>query len=217
MKISAFGAGLAVVVAASSYALPALADDPAPPARLQPPDAEADPDAEGEAKAEPTHWYGWQTLILDGSAATLTVAGLTQIGAGRDHGLAAGLLGTAIPLFVLGPPLVHVAHERWGAAAGDFLLRGAVATVSTGIAFFSSLQNDAGCPPAEHCAGPVPVGTSIAILAALSGVAAVDASVLAREPATDGSVRRLPPQARWSPVVGVTPGGGRSLGIVGTF
>jgi hypothetical protein len=215
MKIFAFGAGLAVVVAASSYALPALADDPAPPARLQPPEA----DAEVEAKAEPTHWYGWQTLVLDGSAAGLTVAGLTQIGEGRDQGLAVGLLGTAIPLFVLGPPLVHAAHERWGVAAGDFLLRGVVAAVSTGLGILGSIQNDAPCPIAveSHCGQPVPLGTSMGIVAVLGAVAAVDASALAREPVTAGSVRPLPPQARWSPVVGVTLGGGRSFGIAGAF
>jgi hypothetical protein len=207
MKGLALGAGLTVLVAASSYAVPALAEDPDP----------SDPPQRSEPEA--TAWYGWQTLIADVPAVLLTVGALTQLGDGRNGGLATGLLGTAVPLFVLAPPFVHGGHDRWGVAAGDFLLRGAVTAVSAFLGLVSSIQNDIPCPGGApgHCTGPVPLGTSMGIVAGMGAVAAVDASALAREPATAGSALPRPPQARWSPVVGVTPGGGRSFGVVGTF
>jgi hypothetical protein len=207
MKGFALAAGLAVAVTASSYAMPAFGEDPDP----------SDPRQRSEP--EDTNWYGWQTLIFDVPAAGLTVAAFTQIGEGKNGGLASGLVETAIPLFVLAPPLVHAAHERWGVAAGDFLLRGAVAGFSTLVGVLGSLLNQGPCPGAipGHCAQPVPIWTSIGIVAALGLVAGVDAGALAREPATAGSIPPRPPQASWSPVIGVTPEGGRTLGIVGAF
>src|SRR5215467_11328850 len=56
-----------------------------------------------------TRWYGWQTLLVDGAAIGLGVAT-------RNAGVFLGA-------YALGAPIVHVAHERFGEAAGSLGLR----------------------------------------------------------------------------------------------
>jgi hypothetical protein len=208
MKGLVFRARAAVFFAATLCATPALADNAAPLAPLEQPD----PDA--------TRWYGLQTLALDVPAVALLVAAITEVRPGGDVNVASALLAGGIPLFVLGPPIVHAAHERFGAGVGDFVLRGAVTGVSALVGLLSTLQNNSPCPPNYpdgHCAQPIPVAIGIGIASALGGVSAIDAAVLALEPATDGSAATPQARASWSPIVTVTQGGGRSIGIQGVF
>jgi hypothetical protein len=56
--------------------------------------------------AEARVWYGWQTLASDGAAGGLFLAAVA------DHGKTA-LYGVSGITYVLGAPIVHLAHGQW--------------------------------------------------------------------------------------------------------
>jgi hypothetical protein len=118
-------------------------------------------------------WYGWQTLALDGAAfGGGAIAGVT-----RSEPVAAG----AAALYLLGPAVVHLAHDRRGAAAASAGLRAAVPLAAAlagggvGLLFARDPDPDA-LPPAFR-------GALVGIVIGVVGAVALDAAVLAREDA----------------------------------
>ena len=68
-----------------------------------------------------SHWYGWQTLVTDGAGVSLFVA--SAAASAHSQRAATGLVYGGAATLVLGGPVVHAAHGRWGAAAGSLALR----------------------------------------------------------------------------------------------
>jgi hypothetical protein len=145
--------------------------------------------------------------------------GLTQVGPGRNGDLAAALILPGIPLYLLGPPFVHVAHGRYRVGVLDALLRLAapLLTMVTLQGFLNSL-GPSWTPCDElgttHCAQPISFPWIAVIAGSLGAAAAIDATWLAREPADSPRAATVVPSVRWSPFVGATPGGGRTFGVV---
>jgi hypothetical protein len=136
--------------------------------------------AESTPPATSSHWYGWQTLLVDAGSLALLVAGLeAQSSAVGD------LAGVS---YALGPPVVHVAHDRVGPAIGDLFLRlGApvVFAVAGGLVAADTASpnrssNDAGLPV---WLGGAATGLVIGVVTAV----AIDAAALAWEPGTRAS------------------------------
>src|SRR5512140_417237 len=65
------------------------------------------------APSRATHWYGWQTLLVDAGAIGLATVSANSTGAGY------GALG----LYAFGGPLVHVLHDRAGIGGLDLGIR----------------------------------------------------------------------------------------------
>jgi len=84
-------------------------------------------------------WYGRPALVIDGLALSLAASGF----AGKAGGIF--LLGSAG--FLLGAPINHLAHQRYGAAAGSLVLR----ALAAGAAFAIFVA----AYPSEHCDGDV--------------------------------------------------------------
>ena len=142
-----------------------------------------------------SRWYGWQILIVDG-ASIVTMPILV------------GLAG-----YVLGGPIVHAAHDRWG--IGALSLGARLAGPTVGIL----AMGGADCK-GDFCGLGLLVGAAVG-----AGVAvAVDVALLARE---DVPVTRSPERAA-APIFSIKPSiapeltprrelHGVSLGVSGTF
>ena len=107
-----FFRGWLCAVAASTLgavALSALADEGAAT-----PDWHRDPRAVNAAEPV-TNWYGWQLLVTDGASVAVFTAGAS---AGSTSPVMVRLAG-----YLVGAPIVHLAHGRPGAAAGSLGLR----------------------------------------------------------------------------------------------
>lgn len=171
----------------------ARADEPLPPL----------PSAAGEATAPASppetemesRWYGWQILIVDG-ASIVTMPILV------------GLAG-----YVLGGPIVHAAHDRWG--IGALSLGARLAGPTLGIL----AMGGADCK-GDFCGLGLLVGAAVG-----AGVAvAIDAALLAHEdvPVTRRSERAATPIFSIKPSIApeLTPRRelhGVSFGVSGTF
>jgi hypothetical protein len=147
----------------------APAPPPAAPARRVAVATEDDEPAHGNEPPTRRHrWYGWQTLISDGVALSIVIAGST---ATSDRGFLNALIGGAV-VFVAIPPIIHFAHERPVAAIGSLLLRGLP------VLLLSQVGDCTGgtymCPEAALV---------LAGVGLVPAMIAVDAAVLAREPA----------------------------------
>lgn len=159
-----------------------------------------DASAGRDGSPENASWYGWQTLITDGAA--LLAAPIAP---------AAG-----VGLYLVGAPLVHATHGRFGTAAGSFGLRLGAPLVGgvTGIVLWG-LGSDCGFDGPELCGlGSVLYGAVGAGLGVITAVT-LDASLLAREPA--------PPQAKRTSAISFRPSasprrdGGLDVGLGGTW
>jgi hypothetical protein len=99
------------VMVVSVFATPALADPPAGPEAAIPETSSSPPAASSEAQPPPVadtqerHWYGWQTLIVDG-VGILTLPVLVGFG-----------------VYLVGAPIVHWAHGRVGLGFADVGMR----------------------------------------------------------------------------------------------
>ncbi|HEX8792927.1 MAG TPA: hypothetical protein VF765_18405 [Polyangiaceae bacterium] len=132
------------------------------------------------ARAAPrNHWYGWQTLIVDGGSVALLFTGV---------GAAAGIV-----TFLAGPPIVHVAHGQWGSGAASALLR-----LTMPFAFAAM-----GAIGGSYAMGNGFVGLLGGGFAGVAGASAIDAAVLAWEP------RASPPgptdRPRTAPSIALVP------------
>jgi hypothetical protein len=141
----------AATLGALLFAAPVFADEP-PPA----PAPSHQYDVHPNEQLTETRWYGWQNLLVDtGSVGVM-------LGAAKSDSL--GWIGLAG--YVLGSPIVHLAHERGGAAAAALGMR--VAFPIAGALIASS-----GCSKQDHeddfgCLGPALVGIGVGALLAMA-------------------------------------------------
>jgi hypothetical protein len=141
-----------------------------------------------------TRWYGWQTLVADGTA----ILALTQ-------SKTTPLVAFGIADYLLGAPIIHWAHGRGAAGAGSLAMRvgpwllfGIVDSASD----CSFLNGSNSCDAL--------VGTAVLAVLSIPAAIAIDASVLAREQID-------PPRAvTWRPVIDVHRDRA-SLGVGGSF
>jgi hypothetical protein len=156
-----------------------------------------------------TSSYGWQTLAVDGSS--LAVAVLTGVSHSSPDLFVVSLAG-----YVVGAPIVHGAHRRSGTAGADLALRlGAPLVgglVGAGVA-------EATLPQCQGCFRGVGVAAVAALGAAVGMLTAsiVDATCFAREPLQRDEPKTSRAAVNWSPSIAVTPKGGASAGVSGTF
>jgi hypothetical protein len=115
----------------------------------------------------PRHWYGAQTLVVDGIADVLLVTSLATDNV--PTAVAGGLI------YGWGPPVVHFAHRHAGRGFGSFGIRVALPLVGALI----STSAASGCSRTEDCWDrTVNIGLGAGFLSA----AAIDAAFLAWEP-----------------------------------
>lgn len=201
--------------------------------------AEAPADAPADAPA-PTHWYGYQTLAVDGAALALTIPAMASSSSGQQGGFAIASSLT----YGLGGPIVHFSHGAIGKGFANLGLRvgmplvlGAIGGLLGAAAYHpppasacnSSSDDFCGLGQALGPIGAIAEGSAIGGLIGIGGAIAVDAAVLAREPVTrhddsEPAEPRDPPTAsgaHFEPTVGLSPerqGGARaSVGLRGTF
>ena len=157
-------------------------------------------------REEETSWYGWQTLIADGTSLLVLpiVAGVTQ---------SPGLGGVAVGGYFLAPPFIHGAHGRWTMFAASLGLRVGMPVV--GGLLGAAAQGDCG---GDLC---IPVGAAIGVAVGVLGAVALDASLLSYEtveydPRYGGQPTK-PSHVAWSPTIAPRKEGGFTLGLGATF
>jgi hypothetical protein len=154
----------------------------------------------GDGAATRSRWYGWQTLIVDGSA--LAVAFV------RPE------LTPAV--YVFGGPIVHAAHGRWGTGLLSLGLR--VGAPLVGGLAGAAVTGGAGCVSSSS-SSCISLGLVGGLLVGYATAVTVDAAVLAREPAAREDARRAPRRAAalsWAPSVAPRRDGAE-LGVSGAF
>lgn len=150
-------------------------------------------------------WYGWQTLIVDGSAALLVATGTyfrltTTTGAPGN-----GFLGVGIGLYMVGAPTVHGVHGNGWGVLGSIGIRVLGAVGGVGVGGIASLFTRG----AEPWVAPV-IGTA----AGAAFASFFDAQRFAWQPtpATATSTTSL----GWAPFAG-TVRGAPMAGVAGAF
>lgn len=196
------GLVLAIALATSAHA---RADEPAPAEVSASPPAVAGGQRRVQLEEE-TEWYGWQTLIADGTSVLILpiVAGVTQ---------SPTLGGIAVGGYFLAPPIIHGAHGRWAMFAASLGLRVVMPVV--GGLLGAAAEGDCG---GDLC---IPVGAAIGVAVGVLGAIALDASLLSYE-TVDADPRyrgrsRKPGDLAWSPTIAPRKEGGFTLGLGATF
>lgn len=156
-------------------------------------EATAPPPPAEENRARPT-WYGWQTLLADGASIAVTPA-VPLVGLGG---------------YVLGGPIVHLAHGRVGAALGSLGLR-----VGAPIAGGTAAYLIQGKCRGDFCGVAPLLGAGVGLISAI----ALDSALLARAPGeeTPRAERRDAKAPRFVPSAGPRREGGFDVGLTGTF
>jgi hypothetical protein len=148
--------------------------------------------------------YGWQTFLADMGSTSLVVAGMaTQSAAGIAIGCGA---------YLVGGPIVHVAHDNTTGALGSLGIR---IFVPLATAFLGAAVADVG----RHSADTVGVGAGVGLATGLVAATAFDALVLAKEPRDKPPpepTSRSASRVTAAPAVVVAPGRG-DVGVRGTF
>jgi hypothetical protein len=129
----------------------------------------------------------------------------------HEYRIASGLVRGGLATLVLGAPVVHAAHSRWGAAAGSLALR----TALPALAFVALSQ-----PCSGECNGEL-----LLAFVAVTAPVALDAAVLSWEKvpaAADGSNARRRSARGDEPSVTASPYASASrhrllLGVRATF
>ncbi len=93
--------------------------------------------AEKSAESASSSWYGWQTLGTDAAGIGLLIA------AGASPENSGVLIGVGAPMLVLGAPVVHAAHGRWGTGAASLGIRVGVILVSS-LSFSGNCSGECG-------------------------------------------------------------------------
>ncbi|HSO40490.1 MAG TPA: hypothetical protein VLT33_48520 [Labilithrix sp.] len=158
-----------------------------------------------------THWYGWQTLLVDGaSLLVLPAVAMTSDSAGG------GLLLVAGGGYLLGGPIVHLAHGEVARAFASLGLRAGLPLVGGFVGVAAAKENCRG----ELCGlGGAFVGAALGMVAATI----IDPAALAYEKVEDESSARsdrpAPVRSRvaLSPLAGPRKEGGFDVGLGGTF
>ena len=156
-------------------------------------------------------WYGYQTLLADAGALAVLVAGV----AAHDRGTGQGIQIAAGAVYVVGGPLVHLAHGRAQASLGSLGLRVGVPLAGglIGIGVAALAPDDDGD---EYV-----VGTALGVLGGAAGAVALDAMLVAWERDPRGApepAASVPTASRngWHPSLILTAARVQ-LGVVGVF
>lgn len=157
-------------------------------------------------QGEASYWY--QTIGADMLAFGLLV-GAAKANSSKGESVAKLSIG----VYLLGGPIIHVAHDRPGRALGSVALRAGLPLVGglIGAAFEPKRHCDE-FDPYEECDGDGIGGP--ALLGLMTGVVAamiVDSTVL-----SDGRPPKAKPQPSWTPTAGATRNG-FALGVSGRF
>ncbi|MES1186211.1 MAG: hypothetical protein ABUL60_20525 [Myxococcales bacterium] len=165
-----------------------------------------------ENPPEARHWYGWQSLSLDGGVAALSLAALLVGTNDSPHSenLSTALLLGAVVGYGAGGPAIHLIHHRPWQALGSLGLRAGLPVVGGALGLASAT-----CPPPGggdygNC------GLGELILGAAAGTVlaiALDDSILAWEKSAGDSSS----QARLGLTPVVSSDGRRELRVFGTF
>jgi hypothetical protein len=156
-------------------------------------DAAADEDAATDAE-ERRQWYGWQTLVVDGTslAALLVGASLTSQRS-RNDGPGDTLVGAGLLGYVLAPGIVHLVHRNPGRGFASVGLRLGMPLAAA----FLGASLASGCNT-NLCESN---GAGIGVLLGMGGAVAIDAALFAYDDAKRSSSRHLD----LLPVMSVTP------------
>ena len=159
-----------------------------------------------------SHWYGWQTLIVDGVwVVGGPLLGTVSLGAGS---------GLVLGGYFLGPPIVHWSHGEVGRGFADLGIRVGAPTV-LGLLGYAALSGGSRNSEGALSAAGAVIGAGLGIIAAV----VIDASVLAYEPAgeeDDEAKARVRRRSAFVPA-SITPmfaprtGGGAIFGVSGTL
>jgi hypothetical protein len=147
--------------------------------------ANPEPLGERASTAQRRHWYGWQTLLVDGG---VLVGTLAISSGGRSGSLALPVITTG---FIVGGPIVHAAHGQATSALGSLVLR-ASGPLLIAAAFASDTTSGGGGYAA-------PLGLLVLGVLAIPAAIAIDSAVIAREdvPLEKATSRR--------PMIGAAP------------
>ncbi len=169
----------------------------------------APPGGQEEVEAPPSqppvnHWYGYQTLLADGAALTITVPGFAL----KSN----ALFVTGLVPMLFAPPIVHIAHGNVGHGIASFAIRACAPVALAYVALLASTSNETrGIDPNALFAG---------FLSGWGIAAALDAAVFSWE-------KVMPPRRAdahdrgggvftWRPDVTLGQRRG-TVGIAGTF
>ncbi len=183
----------------------ARADDVTPPEA--PPVASTTPTT-APAPRMVSHWYGWQTLLVDGAAIAVASA----------SGQSAAFGYTGVGLYAFGGPLIHVIHDRAGIGAADLGVRiggpFVLGLIGMGVELAATKPNSCGGDLCFRGLAGFAVGFFIGYVTAV----VLDAAVFAREkiPADEVASSRRRPLVQLVPMLSLTPTGA-SAGIGGTM
>ena len=180
----------------------------APPAHA----AAADHSPDGAPRSQHRHWYGWQTLIVDG----MSILVVPVVAAKADSSAGTGL---AVGGYFLGGPIVHWAHGQVGKGFGSLGLR-------VGLPVAGALGGMLAARAASDCISYCSV--AFGLIGGAFGVAAalvIDPAVLAYERVDEepsvARARQKPAPAlsrvALSPLAAPRKEGGFDLGVGGTF
>lgn len=159
------------------------------------------------AEPAPSRWYGWQTLTTDGASLLVAIMG----GAASSSGIGYVGLGG----YLLGAPVVHLAHGNPGRGAASFVLRAGLPVLgfAAGYALFHHPDRSSG----DWNFSGLGEGALMA-LGGMGACVALDAALFARESSPDEERAPSPPPYRptMTPQVGYVRGGALA-GVGGTF
>jgi hypothetical protein len=193
-------AALAWASSAHADVAPDLTDEPA---RV----SNAAPGTPFVAAPEPmsqSHWYGWQTLLVDGAALTTVVGGLWLRPAHQDWSVVSivGVGGLAV-----GAPIVHWAHGHTGVGFASLGLRLGLPALGALIALTPS------CSGGECSEQALALALGVTLIPA---PIVLDATWLARERETAGAAPPARAGVDWAPFISAF-GERRMLGVSGRF
>jgi hypothetical protein len=203
------------VVPSSATTTPAPTTPASGPAASRAPSAgprTSAPPHDDDDDATETRWNGWQTLLVDAGAVTAFVTGVNA----KGDSATLHWLVTSAGLYVIGAPLVHLAHGRGQATAIDLGVRIGAPLILAGVGL--AIGSAAGCSD-YPCGGPI-VGVVFGGALGVGAAVIVDAVVLGREkvprPGADGNRAAYTPKLRIAPTAGPLRGGA-TAGVVGSF
>jgi hypothetical protein len=169
-------------------ALPATKSAPPLPAPVEP------------AATPAPAWYGTETLLVDAAALGLLIVGASVGGATRDTKVSEAFALAGLGTYVLGGPIVHLAHDRPYAALGSLGLRVGAPVVA---GFVGMAIEQSSCSPGTWFCGlaGLLLGGTVGVI----GAVAIDSAAIAWAPRTQLTV---------VPMVG---GGRLGVNLGGTF
>jgi hypothetical protein len=128
------------------------------------------------------HWYGWQILAADGVATAFMIGGFDRS--------SSTMFTAGVTVYVLGGPIVHAAHDRWGVAALSLLGLRVALPLTFGIAGAAASTVERSC---DFCGvGGLLVGATIGALSAMALDAAFATEKLPIEPRRGTSIALAP-------------------------